>query len=177
MCIGIRQKNIFVFLLTIPTLILSAFTKVFIASLASTVKSDTCPVITLLKKNVVRFAYLPTIFFIRPQEFCCRILIMDYHRPCVERNGCVSKKWFLWYNLSCSWWILLNFEHKDHWPWIKVSIDLGYSYHIQTRDPKVKKLMFLLFVLEELIFIWFWWMFFNEFQKNTFKTCIALLCI
>jgi hypothetical protein len=52
--------------------------------------------------------------------------------------------------------------HKDHWPWIKVGIDLGYSYHIQTRDPKVKKLMFLLFVLEELIFIWFWWMFFKQ---------------
>lgn len=50
-------------------------------------------------------------------------------------------------NLSCNWWILLNFEDNDPLYWIKDGIDLGYC----NSSPNVQNLMFLLFVQAELI--------------------------
>ena len=55
------------------------------------------------------------------------------------------------YNFSCSWSIPLNFKHINPWHWKNVCFDWGGGGYcnptcLQTRGPKVKKWMPLLFV-------------------------------
>ena len=87
--------------------------------------------------------------------------------PCVRNPRWSSPEWFPYNNVSSSWQLMLKFKHNDLWQWIKLGIDLRYCIPtcLQTRGPKVQKLIFH-YLYMEFIFYLILMVLLNEFLRN-----------
>jgi hypothetical protein len=83
-------------------------------------------------------------------------------------------------DISSSWQNFLNFKHNDSWHWIKFRYWFRsmVTLPVFRQEPKVQKLMFLLFVHGELIFHLILMVFFSEFlRKIPFRKMHSIITV